>query len=114
MGGEADATWGGGQKSRMQTNTTKAKLAEGEVVFGAILSRYAPALTELPAPCAQRLAAVAGHASHRRHHGLTRVGAGLESAFVFPILCRRGHFPTIQSRRAWGPAEANALLERDG
>ena len=31
----------------MQTNTTKAKLAEGEVVFGAIISRYAPDLVEL-------------------------------------------------------------------
>jgi len=31
----------------MQTNTTKAKLAEGHVVFGAIISRYAPDLIEL-------------------------------------------------------------------
>jgi 4-hydroxy-2-oxoheptanedioate aldolase len=31
----------------MQTNTTKAKLAEGKVVFGAIISRYAPDLVEL-------------------------------------------------------------------
>jgi 2-keto-3-deoxy-L-rhamnonate aldolase RhmA len=37
----------GGQKSHMQTNTTKAKLAEGHVVFGAIISRYAPDLIEL-------------------------------------------------------------------
>src|SRR5918996_6614349 len=31
----------------MRTNTTKAKLAEGKVVFGAIISRYAPDLVEL-------------------------------------------------------------------
>ena len=31
----------------MRTNTTKAKLAEGEVVFGAIISRYAPDLVEM-------------------------------------------------------------------
>lgn len=31
----------------MQTNKTKAKLAEGKVVFGAIISRYAPDLVEL-------------------------------------------------------------------
>ena len=31
----------------MQTNTTKAKLAEGKVVFGAIISCYAPDLVEL-------------------------------------------------------------------
>lgn len=31
----------------MRTNTTKAKLAEGQVVFGAIISRYAPDLVEL-------------------------------------------------------------------
>src|SRR5688572_27703963 len=31
----------------MQTNKTKAKLAEGQVVFGAIISRYAPDLVEL-------------------------------------------------------------------
>ena len=31
----------------MRTNTTKAKLAEGEVVFGAIIARYAPDLVEL-------------------------------------------------------------------
>ena len=31
----------------MRTNTTKAKLAEGETVFGAIISRYAPDLVEL-------------------------------------------------------------------
>ncbi len=31
----------------MRTNTTKAKLGEGEVVFGAIISRYAPDLVEL-------------------------------------------------------------------
>jgi 4-hydroxy-2-oxoheptanedioate aldolase len=31
----------------MRTNTTKAKLAEGNVVFGAIISRYAPDQVEL-------------------------------------------------------------------
>ena len=31
----------------MRTNTTKAKLAEGNVVYGAIISRYAPDLVEL-------------------------------------------------------------------
>ncbi len=31
----------------MRTNTTKAKLNEGKVVFGAIISRYAPDLVEL-------------------------------------------------------------------
>jgi 2-keto-3-deoxy-L-rhamnonate aldolase RhmA len=31
----------------MQTNKTKAKLAEGKVVFGAIINRYAPDLVEL-------------------------------------------------------------------
>jgi 2-keto-3-deoxy-L-rhamnonate aldolase RhmA len=31
----------------MQTNKTKAKLSKGEVVFGAIISRYAPDLVEL-------------------------------------------------------------------
>ena len=31
----------------MRTNTTKAKLNEGRVVFGAIISRYAPDLVEL-------------------------------------------------------------------
>ena len=31
----------------MRTNTTKAKLAKGKVVFGAIISRYAPDLVEL-------------------------------------------------------------------
>jgi 4-hydroxy-2-oxoheptanedioate aldolase len=31
----------------MRTNSTKAKLAEGNVVFGAIISRYAPDLVEL-------------------------------------------------------------------
>ena len=31
----------------MRTNITKAKLGEGEVVFGAIISRYAPDLVEL-------------------------------------------------------------------
>ena len=31
----------------MRTNTTKAKLAEGEVVFGAIINRYAPDLVEV-------------------------------------------------------------------
>jgi hypothetical protein len=31
----------------MRTNTTKAKLAEGKVVFGAIIIRYAPDLVEL-------------------------------------------------------------------
>ena len=31
----------------MQTNTTKAKLAEGKVVIGAIVNRYAPDLVEL-------------------------------------------------------------------
>src|SRR4029077_9831299 len=31
----------------MRTNTTKAKLAAGKVVFGAIISRYAPDLVEL-------------------------------------------------------------------
>ena len=31
----------------MRTNTSKAKLANGEVVFGAIISRYAPDLVEL-------------------------------------------------------------------
>ena len=33
--------------SVMRTNTTKAKLAEGKVVFGAIISRHAPDLVEL-------------------------------------------------------------------
>ncbi|MYC29308.1 MAG: hypothetical protein F4X65_04355 [Chloroflexi bacterium] len=31
----------------MQTNSTKAKLAAGEVVFGAIITRYAPDLVEI-------------------------------------------------------------------
>lgn len=31
----------------MRTNTTKAKLAEGKVVFGAIISRHAPDMVEL-------------------------------------------------------------------
>ena len=31
----------------MRTNTTKAKLAEGQTVFGAIISRFAPDLVEL-------------------------------------------------------------------
>ncbi len=31
----------------MQTNTTKAKLAEGAVVFGAIITRYSPDLVEI-------------------------------------------------------------------
>ncbi len=31
----------------MRTNTTKAKLAEGKVVFGAIITRYAPDLVEI-------------------------------------------------------------------
>src|SRR5215510_8622590 len=31
----------------MRTNTTKAKLGEGKVVFGAIISRHAPDLVEL-------------------------------------------------------------------
>ena len=31
----------------MRTNTTKARLAEGKVVFGAIISRHAPDLVEL-------------------------------------------------------------------
>ena len=31
----------------MRTNTTKAKLEEGNVVFGAIINRYAPDLIEL-------------------------------------------------------------------
>ena len=31
----------------MRTNSTKAKLAEGQVVFGAIISRFAPDLVEL-------------------------------------------------------------------
>ena len=31
----------------MQTNNTKAKLAAGEVVFGAIITRYAPDLVEI-------------------------------------------------------------------
>ena len=31
----------------MQTNTTKAKLDAGEVVFGAIITRYAPDLVEI-------------------------------------------------------------------
>ena len=31
----------------MRTNTTKAKLAEGEVVFGAIITRYSPDLVEI-------------------------------------------------------------------
>ena len=31
----------------MQTNTTKAKLAEGQTVFGAIISRFAPDLVEI-------------------------------------------------------------------
>ena len=31
----------------MRTNTTKAKLEEGNVVFGAIINRYAPDLVEL-------------------------------------------------------------------
>jgi 2-keto-3-deoxy-L-rhamnonate aldolase RhmA len=31
----------------IRINTTKAKLSEGKVVFGAIISRYAPALVEL-------------------------------------------------------------------
>ena len=31
----------------MRTNTTKAKLAEGKTVFGAIISRYSPDLVEL-------------------------------------------------------------------
>ncbi len=30
------------EENLMQTNTTKAKLAEGKVVFGAIINRYAP------------------------------------------------------------------------
>src|SRR6185436_14025448 len=31
----------------MRTNTTKAKLAEGKVVFGAIISRHAPDMVEM-------------------------------------------------------------------
>lgn len=31
----------------MRTNTTKAKLAEGKVVFEAIINRYAPDQVEL-------------------------------------------------------------------
>jgi hypothetical protein len=31
----------------MRTNTAKAKMAEGKVVFGAIISRHAPDLVEL-------------------------------------------------------------------
>ncbi len=31
----------------MRTNTAKAKLAEGKVVFGAIVNRYAPDIVEL-------------------------------------------------------------------
>jgi 4-hydroxy-2-oxoheptanedioate aldolase len=34
-------------RSVMRTNTTKAKLTEGKVVFGAIISHYAPDLVEL-------------------------------------------------------------------
>src|SRR5437016_3457687 len=34
-------------RTAMRTNTTKAKLAEGKVVFGAIISRHAPDLVEL-------------------------------------------------------------------
>ena len=33
--------------STMRTNATKAKLTEGKVVFGAIISRHAPDLVEL-------------------------------------------------------------------
>src|SRR5262245_64083039 len=35
------------QRRAMRTNTTKAKLGEGKVVFGAIISRHAPDLIEL-------------------------------------------------------------------
>ena len=31
----------------MRTNTTKAKMAAGEVVFGAIIGQYSPDLVEL-------------------------------------------------------------------
>ena len=31
----------------MRTNTTKAKLQEGKVVFGAIVTRYAPDMVEI-------------------------------------------------------------------
>ena len=31
----------------MRTNTTKAKLAEGQVVYGAIISRFAPDIVEI-------------------------------------------------------------------
>ena len=31
----------------MRTNTTKAKLAEGKVVYGAIVSRFAPDIVEI-------------------------------------------------------------------
>ena len=31
----------------MRTNTTKTKLNEGEVVFGAIITRYAPDMVEI-------------------------------------------------------------------
>ena len=31
----------------MRTNNTKAKLSQGEVVFGAIITRYAPDLVEI-------------------------------------------------------------------
>src|SRR5678815_2379753 len=40
--------WSDLEKRRaMRTNTAKAKMAEGKVVFGAIISRHAPDLVEL-------------------------------------------------------------------
>jgi hypothetical protein len=43
-----------------------------------------------PAPCARRLPASGRHAAHRRHDGLTRVGAGLEKCvcFSYPLMGR--------------------------
>jgi hypothetical protein len=56
-----------------------------------------------PAPCAQRLPASARHAARCRHHGLTRVGAGLEKCvwfFLSSIGCQGQQFTEEGARLA--------------
>ena len=59
-----------------------------------------------PALCAQRLPPGVRHAAHRRHHGLTRVGAGLEKGVYFSSPPHStGRYPQLSPRQVAARAE---------
>src|SRR5262245_14665293 len=69
----------------MRTNTTKARLAEGKVVFGALIGRHAPDLVELFWPLGYDCAMIDDEHGSMSLHNIEHMVRAAEAFDITPI-----------------------------